>query len=89
MKKSKKAEQKPDFDTKVAAQALEKLLVAGYVDKKKLYVQNFLRGIFFSLGSIVGATVVIALILWILSVFDSAPIVGNFIRSVQDSINSR
>lgn len=91
MSKAKKEKKKsgPDLDTKAASQALKKLLAAGYIDKKKLYIENFVRGIFFSLGSVLGATVVVALLLWILSAFDTAPIIGNFIQSIQDSINTR
>lgn len=78
-----------DIDTKAAAQALKVLLASGYVDKKKLYIENFVRGIFFSLGSVLGATVVVALLLWILSVFNTAPIIGHYIQSIQDSISTR
>lgn len=77
------------IDTKAAVQALEYLLAAGYVNKKRLYIENFLRGIFFSFGSILGATVLIALLLWLLSLFDTAPFVGDIIKNIQDSIKSR
>jgi len=87
--KSKGKDTKKEFDAKEAARALEVLLAAGYVDKKKLYIANFIRGIFFSLGSVLGATLVVALLLWVLSVFDTAPVIGHFIQSVQDSINAR
>jgi len=65
MIKQKKATKKNeiDIDTKAAAQALKVLLASGYVNKKKLYIENFVRGIFFSLGSVLGATVVVALLL--------------------------
>ena len=43
--KSKGKNTKKEFDTKEAARALEVLLAAGYVDKKKLYIANFIRGI--------------------------------------------
>jgi len=91
MIKQKKATKKNeiDIDTKAAAQALKVLLASGYVNKKKLYIENFVRGIFFSLGSVLGATVVVALLLWVLSVFNTAPIIGHFIQSIQDAINTR
>ncbi len=88
IKKSKKSSE-PDIDTKAASQALKILLASGYIDKKRLYIENFVRGIFFSLGSVLGATLVVALLLWVLSVFDTAPVIGHFIQSVQDSINAR
>lgn len=87
--KNSKKKNTNDFDSKEAARALEVLFAAGYVDKKKLYLANFMRGIFFSLGSIVGATVIIALLLWVLSAFDTIPVIGNFVQAVQNSIDAR
>ena len=84
-KASKKT--KPDIDTNAAVQALEYLFAAGYINKKRLYFENFVRGLFFSFGSVVGATIVIALLLWILSFFDGLPWVGDVVRSIQNSIN--
>ena len=77
------------IDSKAAAEALEYLFAAGYIDKKRLYLENFIRGLFFSLGSIIGATVLIVLLLWVLSLFDDLPLVGNFVRTIQDSIKTR
>jgi len=77
-----------DIDTKAAVQALEYLLAAGYVSKKKLYKENFVRGIFFSVGSIIGATLVIATLLWILSLFNQVPFIGNISQNVQNTLNT-
>ena len=79
----------PDIDTKAAVQALEYLLAAGYVNKKRLYLENFLRGIFFSVGSILGATIVVGLLLWLLSLFSSLPFIGDIVRNAQQAINSK
>lgn len=68
------------------AKALEILFADGYIDKKKLYFENFLRGIFFSAGGIIGATIVIALLLWILSLFDQIPLIGPLIEGLSKTI---
>jgi hypothetical protein len=75
-------------DTKAAVQALEYMFAAGYVSRKKLYLENFVRGIFFSVGSIIGATIVIALLIWILSLFDTAPLIGDLVKSLKNTLNS-
>lgn len=77
---------KHEVDTKAAVQALEYLLAAGYVSKKRLYVENFIRGIFFSVGTILGATIVIALLLWVVSLFSNVPFIGDIARNIQDTI---
>lgn len=86
--KNNNTEKKPDIDTQAAVQALEYLLAAGYVSRKRLYLENFIRGIMFSVGSVLGATVVISLLIWILSRFNSAPVIGDFIKAIEQSIKS-
>lgn len=86
MKKKEETVKKPDVNTDEAARALEYLFAAGYVDKKKLYFQNFVRGIFFSIGSIVGLAVAVTLILWILSFFDGLPFINDISNAIENSV---
>ena len=83
MKKAKKAE----FDTKKAAQALEYLFASSYIDKKRLYLENFLRGIFFSIGTVMGLAICATLLLWVLSLFDSLPFIRDISDAIQDSVS--
>lgn len=69
-----------------AAKALQALFASEYVDKKKLYQQNFIRGLTFGMGSILGATVGIALLLWFLSLFQQVPLLGDFVQNVEQTI---
>ncbi len=86
-KKKSNHKPKPQIeDTKQIAKALEILFATDYMNKKKLYLENFLRGMAFSAGGIIGATVVIALVLWILSLFDEVPLVGPLIDNTRDSL---
>lgn len=68
------------------AKAIELLFAAGYVDRKKLYWENFVRGIFFAIGGVIGATVVVAILIWFLSLFDQAPIIGPYIDNTKNTI---
>jgi len=70
------------------AKALELLFAAGYVDRKRLYIENFLRGIVFGAGGVIGATVVIGIVAWILSLFDQIPLIGPFIDNFRETIES-
>jgi hypothetical protein len=65
------------------------LFKAEYIDKKHLYLQNFARGIAFGAGSILGATIVIALVAWILSLFETVPFIGPLVENARETIKER
>jgi hypothetical protein len=54
--------------------------------RAQIYKMNFVRGIFFGFGSVLGGTVVIALLAWILHFFVQIPGIGQPIEQVQQSI---
>jgi hypothetical protein len=58
-------------------------------DRKALYRTNFIKGIFGGLGGIVGATVGIAALLWLLSLFGQIPIIGHFVDAVKHTLQNR
>lgn len=74
------------LDTKAAVEALEYLLAAGYVSKKRLYFANFMRGIFFSMGTIVGIALVSTLIIGVLAQFKSFDPVNRLRESIERSV---
>jgi hypothetical protein len=68
---------------------LESIFEGGYINHKRVYWINLVRGIFFGFGTAVGGTILIALVIWILSLLTGAPIVGNFIESLKESIQQQ
>lgn len=69
-----------------ALRVLETLLATKNLSKKRLYFQNFLRGVFFSIGSVVGVVLVGTVVLWILSLFDSLPFIEQISNTIKHSI---
>ena len=67
---------------------IEDLFYDFHRSRKQVYAMNFIRGIFFGLGSVLGGTVVVALIVWILSFFVHIPGLGQSLEQVQKSIQS-
>lgn len=60
------------------------LFETGYVSRRKMLLMNFVRGIAQGFGAVVGATIVVAVVLWILSLFDQIP----FVDAIRDSLQS-
>lgn len=57
--------------------------------RSQVYVMNFVRGILFGAGSVLGGTVVIALLIWILSLLGNViPPLGDFFEGVTTTIES-
>ena len=55
-------------------------------NRVRIYKVNFVRGILFGAGSALGGTIVIALIVWTLSLFVNIPIIGELFENAQHSI---
>ncbi len=70
------------------AKALEILFATEYVDQKRLYLHNFFRGMAFSAGGIIGATLIISLVIWLLSLFNTVPLIGPVFDKVRNSIET-
>ncbi|MBI5357702.1 hypothetical protein HZB74_02545 [Candidatus Saccharibacteria bacterium] len=71
---------------KEVAKALEVLFASDYIDVRKLHIENFIRGIFFGAGTVIGATVFIAIIVWFLSIFDTVPLIGPLFDNTKETI---
>lgn len=57
-----------------------------FAHRRKVYWLNFVRGVFFGLGSVLGGTVVIAALLWVLSFLNQVPFLTEVVEKVQNSI---
>ena len=65
---------------------LNELFQDMYKHRWQIYKMNFVRGLLFGLGSVVGGTIVIFLLIWVLSLFDQVPLVGGFVDSMRHSL---
>lgn len=73
-------------ETEAKRAVLEELFNDIYHHRLRIYRVNFVRGILFGAGSALGGTIVIALIVWILSLFVNIPVVGELFQNAQHSI---
>lgn len=78
-----------DFKTGQAEGSATTLLQEMFYDfhrnRKDIYILNLVRGIFFGFGSVIGGTLVIALVIWLLSLFSDTWL-GPLVQSVNDAL---
>ena len=67
---------------------IEELFNDMYEDRRNIYLMNFIRGIFFGFGSVIGGTLVVAIIVWALSLFVNIPGIGQNIQQAQETIQT-
>lgn len=67
---------------------LEELFYDFQRNRYQVYAMNFMRGVFFGFGSVLGATVVVAFIVWVLSQFAGIfpEFIGHYIQQIIDAM---
>jgi len=87
----KKVIKKVARDNEIGARRaiLEDLFYDFHQSRRQVYVMNFVRGIFFGVGSIVGGTLVVALVVAVLSLLTDIPGgIGDFIQYIVDIVEN-
>jgi hypothetical protein len=67
---------------------LENIYESGYIDRNKLYKTSFLKGMVTGLGGVIGATIVVGILLWVLSVLNYTPL-RPITERIQDTVNTQ
>ncbi|MGH7196567.1 MAG: DUF5665 domain-containing protein [Candidatus Saccharimonadales bacterium] len=87
MSPKKLVEKFKDEQAKGAPRALlEELFEDFYRNRRQIYWMNFWRGIFFGFGGVIGGTLIVALLIWFLSVFQYVPFLDGIMEAVQNTI---
>lgn len=72
----------------VVTSQMEKRLTAGaHMSRKNIMISNFLGGLAWGLGTVIGATVVVGILVWVLSLFNFIPIIGDFVGGAVEQVN--
>lgn len=71
-------------DQSIGAQRdlIEQLFNDHYKNRWHIYKMNFVRGIFFGFGSVIGATIIVSIAIWMLAQFVELP--DNLLQQVQN-----
>lgn len=68
---------------------LENVYLTGYISRTEMLKISFLKGIATGFGGVVGATIVVALLLWVLSLFDSLPFIGPIFDAFESTVKDQ
>lgn len=80
---------KADNERGARTALIEELFYDFNRSRAQVYVMNFVRGILFGAGSVIGGTLVIALIIWILSLLGHViPPLGNFFDGISHTLEA-
>jgi len=53
---------------------VENIYQSGYIDRNQMYKMSFIKGVVTGFGGVIGATLVVALVLWLLSLLNYTPL---------------
>lgn len=81
------AKKKPDYEQ--LGKMLESIYESGYADHAKSYRISFLKGMFAGLGGVIGATLVLGVLIWILSLLHYVPLLNVITDNVQHTLQQR
>lgn len=67
---------------------IEDLFYDFHRSRRQVYLINFIRGIFFGFGTVLGGTVIVTLIVWILGQFVGylPDFIGNYINQIVEAM---
>jgi hypothetical protein len=68
---------------------LENIYLTGYISRKEMIKMSFLKGIVAGFGGVIGATIVVGLLAWTLSLFDTTPLVGPLFDNVENTVKTQ
>lgn len=57
-----------------------------YRQRRRVYLMNFIRGVWFGIGTFIGGTIVLAGLLWFLSLVGRIPFMADVVDNIQTSI---
>lgn len=73
-------------DYEKLGRAMEQVYVSGYASRKRLFLMSLYRGIGYGLGIFVGGTIIVALIAYAISQFETVPFLKDVIEPIRNTV---
>ena len=71
----------------MAEQDVDKGFTKVSMGRRSLVANNFFGGLAWGFGSALGATVVFALVIWLLGILGAVPFIGSLVNSILDQVD--
>jgi len=69
---------------------LEDLFYDFHRSRRQVYMMNFVRGIWFGVGSVIGGTLIVALVVWLLTLLVDLPGgIGDFVQFIVNIVQQK
>lgn len=82
---------KPEYnsaDYEKIGRMIEDIVASNHANKMRFFWFTFFKGIIYGLGIFIGGTIVVALVIWLLTQFNDAPIIGPFLDKLLYVLNN-
>jgi hypothetical protein len=86
-KKTKKPNKEVSYEQ--LGRMLESIYESGYIDRNKTYKMSFFKGVAAGFGGVIGATIIVAILLWTLNLFDQVPLLGPLTDKIQNTVETK
>lgn len=81
---------KRDNEIDARKNIIEEMFYDFHRSRRQVYSMNFFRGLFFGFGSVLGATILIALLVWAINLFGALfPALADFLNNLTDTMQQR
>lgn len=87
-RKAAKPQTKPERDYEQLGRMLTNIYETGYIDRNQMYKMSFAKGVLAGLGGVIGATIVVAALLWLLSFLENVPLLDAVVNNIQNTVES-
>ncbi len=68
---------------------LQNIYESGYADRNQTYKMSFFKGVLSGLGGVLGATILVGILLWVLSLFSHVPLLNRFVNNVRQTVTTQ